>query len=95
MIIDDTCYCKCHEVNQHIKHIVACCGACDICNKRIRLMALDLHRKECQEKKEAQLERVRQIIERATLPKKECEHNWVMDGHNAGDPICSKCYKRE
>lgn len=26
---------------------------------------------------------------------KECEHNWVMDGHNAGDPICSKCYKRE
>lgn len=25
---------------------------------------------------------------------KECEHNWVMDGHNAGDPICSKCYKR-
>jgi hypothetical protein len=27
--------------------------------------------------------------------KKECEHNWVMDGHNAGDPICSKCYKRE
>jgi hypothetical protein len=26
---------------------------------------------------------------------KECKHNWVMDGHNAGDPICSKCYKRE
>ena len=25
----------------------------------------------------------------------ECEHNWVMDGHNAGDPICSICYKRE
>jgi hypothetical protein len=25
----------------------------------------------------------------------ECEHNWVMDGHNAGDPICSKCYKRQ
>lgn len=24
-----------------------------------------------------------------------CDHNWVMDGHNAGDPICSKCYKRE
>ena len=24
----------------------------------------------------------------------ECEHNWVMDGHNAGDPICSLCYKR-
>lgn len=25
----------------------------------------------------------------------KCEHNWVMDGHNAGDPICSKCYARE
>jgi NTP pyrophosphatase (non-canonical NTP hydrolase) len=24
-----------------------------------------------------------------------CDHNWVMDGHNAGDPICSKCYARE
>lgn len=24
-----------------------------------------------------------------------CEHNWVLDGHNAGDPICSKCYARE
>lgn len=23
-----------------------------------------------------------------------CEHNWVMDGHNAGDPICSKCGAR-
>ncbi len=26
---------------------------------------------------------------------KACEHRWVMDGHNAGDPICSKCYARE
>jgi len=26
---------------------------------------------------------------------KKCDHNWVMDGHNAGDPICSKCYSRE
>lgn len=25
----------------------------------------------------------------------ECQHNWVMDGHNAGEPICSKCLKRE
>lgn len=25
----------------------------------------------------------------------KCNHNWVMDGHNAGDPICSKCYSRE
>lgn len=25
----------------------------------------------------------------------KCEHNWVMDGHNAGDPICSKCYARD
>jgi hypothetical protein len=24
-----------------------------------------------------------------------CEHNWVLDGHNAGDPICSKCFARE
>lgn len=22
----------------------------------------------------------------------QCEHNWVMDGHNGGNPICSKCY---
>jgi hypothetical protein len=27
--------------------------------------------------------------------KEHCQHNWVMDGHNAGDPICSKCYARE
>ncbi len=27
--------------------------------------------------------------------KKNCIHNWVMDGHNVGDPICSKCYSRE
>lgn len=27
--------------------------------------------------------------------KKKCDHNWVMEGHNAGDPICSKCFKRE
>jgi 5-methylcytosine-specific restriction endonuclease McrA len=26
--------------------------------------------------------------------KEECQHNWVLDGHNAGDPICSRCYKR-
>ena len=26
--------------------------------------------------------------------KEECYHTWVMDGHNAGDPICSKCLKR-
>lgn len=25
-------------------------------------------------------------------PNQECEHNWVMEGHNAGDPICSKCF---
>jgi hypothetical protein len=30
-----------------------------------------------------------------TLSEKVCEHNWVMDGHNAGDPICSKCSARE
>lgn len=24
----------------------------------------------------------------------ECQHNWVLDGHNAGDPICSKCFSR-
>ena len=27
--------------------------------------------------------------------KKDCEHNWVMDGHNAGNTICSKCLKEE
>ena len=26
--------------------------------------------------------------------KEECQHHWVLDGHNAGDPICSKCFKR-
>jgi hypothetical protein len=26
--------------------------------------------------------------------KEECQHNWVLDGHNCGDPICSKCLKR-
>lgn len=31
----------------------------------------------------------------AGVSKEECQHNWVLDGHNAGDPICSKCYKRE
>jgi len=49
-------------------------------------------------------------LNKAELPEKEanpkppadgalsgrvCEHNWVMDGHNAGDPICSKCFARE
>ena len=95
MIIDDTCYCGCHEENRQIKHIIACCGTCGICNKRIRLMFLDSHRKECEEKKESQLASIRRIIDNATLPKKECEHNWVLDGHNCGEPICSKCYKRE
>jgi hypothetical protein len=28
------------------------------------------------------------------LNEKQCEHNWVMDGHNAGDSICSKCLVR-
>jgi len=28
-------------------------------------------------------------------PQNECEHHWVMDGHNTGDPICSKCFKYE
>jgi len=27
------------------------------------------------------------------IDKKNCQHNWVMDGHNAGEPICSKCFK--
>lgn len=26
---------------------------------------------------------------------KTCKHSWVLDGHNAGDPICSKCLARE
>lgn len=24
-----------------------------------------------------------------------CNHSWVLDGHNAGEPICSKCLARE
>lgn len=23
-----------------------------------------------------------------------CDHNWVMDGHNSGAPVCSKCFKQ-
>jgi hypothetical protein len=26
--------------------------------------------------------------------KEDCNHNWVLDGHNCGEAICSKCYKR-
>lgn len=26
---------------------------------------------------------------------KNCQHTWVLDGHNAGDPICSKCLSRD
>ena len=26
---------------------------------------------------------------------KSCQHNWVLDGHNAGETICSKCLARE
>lgn len=26
-------------------------------------------------------------------PKVPCDHNWVLDGHNAGEGICSKCSK--
>ena len=59
-------------------------------------MFLDSHRLACQEKRYEQLNKIRQIIANARPPEKEtCEHNWVLDGHNAGDPICSKCYKRE
>jgi hypothetical protein len=29
------------------------------------------------------------------VAEESCDHTWVMDGHNAGDPICSKCFKRE
>lgn len=35
------------------------------------------------------------IKEKLLARESKCEHNWVMDGHNAGDPICSKCYKYE
>lgn len=28
-------------------------------------------------------------------PKVPCDHNWVLDGHNAGEGICSKCLKYE
>lgn len=24
-----------------------------------------------------------------------CEHNWVLDGHNAGETVCSKCGRRQ
>jgi hypothetical protein len=24
-----------------------------------------------------------------------CQHNWVMDGHNCGETICSKCFATE
>lgn len=24
----------------------------------------------------------------------ECDHKYVMDGHNSGEPICSKCFKK-
>jgi hypothetical protein len=34
-------------------------------------------------------------ITESRIAKKQCDHNWVMDGHNVGDPICSKCYQRE
>jgi hypothetical protein len=33
--------------------------------------------------------------EKPKTTKEDCVHNWVMEGHNAGDPICSKCYSRE
>ena len=26
---------------------------------------------------------------------KNCKHNWVLDGHNCGEPICSECFARE
>jgi hypothetical protein len=29
------------------------------------------------------------------VKEEECKHHWVLDGHNAGEPICSKCFKRE
>lgn len=25
---------------------------------------------------------------------KTCQHNWVLDGHNCGEAICSKCLSR-
>lgn len=39
-----------------------------------------------------------QMIEQEEMKKsepKKCNHNWVLDGHNAGDPICSECLARE
>lgn len=35
------------------------------------------------------------LLSKEEEEEKDCKHNWVMDGHNAGDPICSKCYARE
>ena len=26
---------------------------------------------------------------------KTCQHSWVLDGHNCGEPICSKCLSRD
>lgn len=40
--------------------------------------------------------RVFKAIDKAAKELKvECQHNWVMEGHNAGDPICSKCFARD
>lgn len=27
--------------------------------------------------------------------KEECQHTWALDGHNCGEPICTKCFARE
>jgi hypothetical protein len=92
---NEVCNCHCHDPGAQVKHIIGCCSTCVVCHKRIRTMNYSSHLKKCQTKREEFLAQVRESLQKAEQPKPECEHDWVMDGHNAGDPICSKCYKRE
>ena len=53
-----------------------------------------LHSDDCEFSKFI-IEKIETIFIEKNKTTEICDHNWVMDGHNAGDPICSKCYKRE
>ena len=44
------CRCACHEPDSGMRHIMACCGYCDLCKRNIKNGQLGIHMKNCHKK---------------------------------------------
>jgi len=59
--------CKCHcHISKNVKHIMACCFNCSICDKNIVNVYFTSHKKACEEEKKQLLEKITKEFNEST-----------------------------